>query len=784
MSPRSVSHETGSRDASWSGLTLQDFTNQSWDALDEAERRRIAGFFAWAAEMPPSTFGDLKLGHHDPGSGRVNWRGLVAATGRLNQTDIPAADMPAVMRHLRGHYADFGVAPADMPEMLRDVGETASPFKNVRAFSVLTVKSVNEDERIITGIASTPETDRQGDILESTGAKFSLPMAFLWQHDQGRPIGEITAAAVTPNGIEVQARVAKIAEPGPLRDRIDEAWQSIKARLVRGLSVGLKPLEAAPIKGSNGLRISKWLWLETSAVTIPANQAATILAVKQWDVPTASGQDVPHNPSPGASGSKTKARGSPMKTVAEQIETWKATKQQAQDRMAELMTKAAEENITLDAAQTEEYDGLDTQVKNVNDHITRLEALEKIQKDKAVAVVGKTQNEGTEARGGVVVSVKDNLPPGIEFARYAMCVAAAKGNAYQALEMAKSRYPDQPRIQLALKSAVEAGTTTDPTWAGALVVYQNFAGDFIEFLRPATIIGKFGTGNVPSLRRVPFNIRIVGQTSGGSGYWVGQAKAKPLTKFDFAPVTMKWAKVASIAVLSEELVRFSNPSSEALVRDAIAAAIIERIDIDFVDPYKDEVADVSPASITNGVTAIPSSGTDFASIQTDIQAIMGAFISANITPTSGVWIMNSSTALALSLMVNALGQRAFPDITMTGGTFQGLPVIVSQYVGIPASPSNNIVILANASDIYLADDGQVVIDASREASVEMSDAPIQAAGGAGSPGEVVGATSMVSLWQSNLLGLRAERFINWKKRRADAVAYLDGVNWTAAGSPV
>ena len=41
-----------------------------------------------------------------------------------------------------------------------------------RACSLLTVKSFSEDERVITGIASTPSPDRDGDILEPEGAEF------------------------------------------------------------------------------------------------------------------------------------------------------------------------------------------------------------------------------------------------------------------------------------------------------------------------------------------------------------------------------------------------------------------------------------------------------------------------------------------------------------------------------------------------------------------------------------------------------------------------------------
>jgi HK97 family phage major capsid protein len=308
------------------------------------------------------------------------------------------------------------------------------------------------------------------------------------------------------------------------------------------------------------------------------------------------------------------------------------------------------------------------------------------------------------------------------------------------------------------------------------VDYTTLASEFIEFLRPQTIIGKFGTGGIPSLRRIPFNVRMGRQTSGGSGYWVGQGKPKPLTKFAFDEVTLRWAKVANIAVLTEDLIRFSNPSADALVQQALADALRERMDIDFVDPAKAESANISPASITNGVVGVTSSGTDADAVRTDVQAVMQKFIAANITPTTGVWIMSASNALALSLMTNALGQPEFPGITMTGGTFVGLPVITSEYMTDVADSSGSPIILVNASDVFLADDGGIMIDASREASLEMLDSGLSqdATNGTGA--------SLVSMFQTNSVAMRAERVINWKKRRAEAVAMIVAAAYTAASA--
>ena len=115
-----------------------------------------------------------------------------------------------------------------------------------------------------------------------------------------------------------------------------------------------------------------------------------------------------------------------------------------------------------------------------------------------------------------------------------------------------------------MKGAVPAATTTVSAWAGALVDPTNLAGEFIDYLRPATIIGRL------RLRNIPTNVRMIEQTGGGTGYWVGQGAPKPLTSFGYAPVTLSPTKVAAIAVATEEALRFSTPSLDAAIRDGLA----------------------------------------------------------------------------------------------------------------------------------------------------------------------------------------------------------------------
>lgn len=152
-----------------------------------------------------------------------------------------------------------------------------------KAYSTLKVKAVNDDgdTRTITGIASTPKQDRDNDILDMVGAKFALPIPLLWQHNHNQPIGEVTDATVTEDGIEITATIVKITEEGALKTRTDEAWQSIKSGLVKCLSIGFRALEYNYLEDSWGLHIKEWEWYELSAVTVPANPDAVITSVKK-----------------------------------------------------------------------------------------------------------------------------------------------------------------------------------------------------------------------------------------------------------------------------------------------------------------------------------------------------------------------------------------------------------------------------------------------------------------------------------------------------------------------
>ena len=154
--------------------------------------------------------------------------------------------------------------------------ERAKSMDTNKAYSTFEVKSFDEEERIITGIASTPSPDRDGDEVMPLGAKFTLPFPLLAQHDHSQPVGSVIEAKASSEGIFITAQLAK--ESG--LEYVEATWKQLKAGLLRGLSIGFRPTKSAP--GAKGMKFLEYDLFELSLVTIPANAQAGIATVKEY----------------------------------------------------------------------------------------------------------------------------------------------------------------------------------------------------------------------------------------------------------------------------------------------------------------------------------------------------------------------------------------------------------------------------------------------------------------------------------------------------------------------
>lgn len=434
-------------------------------------------------------------------------------------------------------------------------------------------------------------------------------------------------------------------------------------------------------------------------------------------------------------------------SISEQTAQFRAKRAEALAKMDALLSVGK----TLVGDDEAAYVALDDEVAEIDRHLQRLEAAEQRAAKSAKPVQG------------AVLTVTDNAPKGTDFVRYTKALALSRGNPMAAVEIAKAQDFGN-RVETVLKAAVAAGSTTSADFA-ALIEPQTMASEFIELLRPQLIVTRM-TG----VRNVPMDIRIPKASTGTTSGWIGEGKAAPVTNAAFTDMEIGHHKLGAIAVFTEELLRRSEPAAEALVRDDLLATIAQAVDVAFIDQANAGVAGVKPAAITNGATSAAATGTTAAHARADVRAAYLAAVTANQPLTGAAWVMHPSTALALSMMVHATtGQREFPGVDfVTGGTFEGLPVILSTNVPGTAVAGYDV-ILAVQPEIFVAEGG-LAIDASREASLEFDSAPAH-------DSKTPTPAQLVSLWQTGSYAIKAIRGITWSRRRTTAAYRISAVKW-------
>jgi hypothetical protein len=255
-------------------------------------------------------------------------------------------------------------------------------------------------------------------------------------------------------------------------------------------------------------------------------------------------------------------------------------------------------------------------------------------------------------------------------------------------------------------------------------------------------------GRLP-VRAVPFNVGVPVQTGQGTYKWAGQAAPKADGSFSFATVSLTIAKAVGIVVVTKELLAAAAPGSEAALEDELANGVREYLDQQFTDPAVAAVADVNPASVTNGITPIAPSGTTTAALVADLGKLIGQFFTANPSATSAALLMTPAVAAML-----APSSQGTLNVE-TGGTYAGIPTYVSAAL-------KTAIVMLDASQILLAAGGIEVAE-SDQATLQLNTAP---------DNPPTAATVNVSLWQQNLVGLRAERYVNWQRAKNSAVVLI------------
>lgn len=314
----------------------------------------------------------------------------------------------------------------------------------------------------------------------------------------------------------------------------------------------------------------------------------------------------------------------------------------------------------------------------------------------------------------------------LNFVRAVMATSAYEGRT-DALAFAQRTWgASSPEARIIERTFVDTADLADTEAASR---------GFLELVQERSVIGK-----VTGWRRQPMNLSILAQTVTPQASWTQQGGAKPVTSADFARHVLAPRKVTGTLIVTKEaMTAFGTVGEQALARSlADAVAAVETGSL--LDPANAGVPNITPASLTNTVAPIASTGTPAG----DLKALVEAFGPG----LDNAWlIMDPATAIAF----HAAG---FEGAGARGGEVAGIPLATSS--AVPSDTGGRMIVLVDSSRVLLAED-LIRMDRSSVSSVQI--------GG-----------NVISLWQENLTALLAEREISWEALDG-SVAWVDGVTY-------
>jgi HK97 family phage major capsid protein len=326
----------------------------------------------------------------------------------------------------------------------------------------------------------------------------------------------------------------------------------------------------------------------------------------------------------------------------------------------------------------------------------------------------------------------------------------SRGDPGQLLPMIEKHWP-RSKLPTVMRAAVAAGRTDG--WGSQLAELRQGSHAVLELVRARSVLGGL------RCRKVPFRTKFPRQLSAASVGWSDEGSPTMVSAPALDQILFEASKIAGIVVVTEELVRSSEPNAQSLVDNDLVAAVAKFTDVAFLDPGLAAAGD-APASITNGAASVSATGTTSYALQADLRSLIDAALDGGSDLEAATLVMSKRQALAIAQF--EFGR----DLGVNGGQLLGLPVVTSTSDALTegGSPATERIVLLDPSLILLADDG-VETAVSRQGTLVMNTSPDD---------PDTASTVAVNLWTRNLVACKIERYIRWERARDGAAVYISG----------
>ena len=364
------------------------------------------------------------------------------------------------------------------------------------------------------------------------------------------------------------------------------------------------------------------------------------------------------------------------------------------------------------------------------------------------------------ATGGFTGDGPAKRPPehyGLGFGRCMRAFAKSKieGDGRKGMVKILADWGDKASSEFYTKALAASDAT-----AGGFLVPPQFSQEVIEFLRPASVIRKLGPMIIPMPTGT---FRIPKMTQGITASYIGENLPAPKTQPQFGNVTLTFKKLACLVPMSNDLLRYSSPGADAIVRDDVVNGMADAENRAFL---RGDGTAATPRGLLNW--ALPANliaanaTSNLANFTVDMGKLIVALMNQNIKMIKPGWILAPRTWNFMMTVQTTNGVFPYRDELMRG-TFWGWPYGVSTAVPINLSAAG---VLGGGlqSEVYLVDFADVALGEAMSMSVDASSEAAYNDGG-----------TVVSAYSNDQTVIRAIAEHDLVMRRQESVAILTNV---------
>ena len=244
-------------------------------------------------------------------------------------------------------------------------------------------------------------------------------------------------------------------------------------------------------------------------------------------------------------------------TIQQLIEACNSKRQQIKD-LAAIEAKDGQ----LTAEQLKQFDTISKGLSDDEARLNRAKAAEALTIEQAQPIVSAT---------APAIHVKSAPAdyPGAKIARFGMAIAAGKGNLADAEKFAKTELRDND-VAMAVSTAEGSG--------GALIP-ENLSSDFIELLRPKSIVRMLGASVVPLVNG---SLTIPRHTGGAISGYKAENASRNAENQTLDDVKLSAKTQMTIVPISNELIGRAGRNVESIFLNDMLAATATRQDKAFI----------------------------------------------------------------------------------------------------------------------------------------------------------------------------------------------------------